>query len=135
MTPNPDNDDSSKHEAAAQSDEGSLPDQWAEIESKEKVESVQWVQVNQAHYDREDDGELVSALVMAIAEAKDVDPTDHTEMPPLYQSVDAAALEQTFFAPSKTGVEHQDGGLVTFQYNGYKVALRTDGWISVYEPR
>jgi hypothetical protein len=93
------------------------------------------VQVQQAYYERESDREPATALVQTIADAKDVDPLDSAKIPPLYESLDAAALEDTFFGPLEAGTAPQDGGVVTFHYTGYKVALRADGWIFVYESR
>jgi len=135
MPKNLNNDDGSKHESAAEPDNEVPAGQYEQVESTENVDTDQWVQVQQAHYDRTTEEELVTTLIMAIAEAKDVDPLDGAEMPPLYESLDAAALENTFFGPSGAGTDHQDGGAVTFQHSGCKVALRADGWIFVYEPR
>ena len=134
MPKNPNNDDSPTHESAAEPDNEVPPDQYEQVESAENVDTDQWVQVHQVHYDRTSEDELVTTLIMAIAEAKDVDPLDAAEMPPLYETLDAAALENTFFGPSGAGTDHQDGGAATFQYGGCKVALRADGWIFIYEP-
>jgi hypothetical protein len=134
MPKNPNN-DGSKHESEAEPDNDVPPGQYEQVESAGNVDTDQWVQVHQAHYDRTTEEELVTTLIMAIAEAKDVDPLDGTEMPPLYESLDAAALENTFFGPPGAGTEQQDGGAVTFQHCGCKVALRADGWIFVYEPQ
>ncbi len=107
-----------------------------QVESPVHVDTDQWVQVNQLHYDREENRELATALVYAIAEAKDVDPTNRAEMPPLYDSIDAQSIEETFFGPpGVNNHQREQSGAVTFMYDGYKVALRADGWIFVYEPR
>ncbi|MFC6977303.1 HalOD1 output domain-containing protein [Halomicroarcula sp. GCM10025709] len=98
------------------------------------MDTDQWVQVHQEHYDRESDGELATALAFAIAEAKGVDPLNHTEMPPLYEFIDAQALEETFFGPSGAGTRRTEAGAITFMYDNHKIALQSDGWISVYEP-
>jgi len=134
MTGPPNNDDSAP-EDAVEPDDGDAPDSWPSGELQERVDPDQWVQVHQTQYDRESDRELATALVRAIAEAKGVDPLDSAEMPPLFESIDAAALEDTFFGPPGADTGHQDGGIVTFRYTEYKVALRADGWIFVYEPR
>ena len=132
MPKTPNNDDGSKHESAAEPDNEVPPDQYKQVESAENVDADQWMQVHQVHYDRTTEDELVTILIMAIAEAKDVDPLDAAEMPPLYESLDAAALENTFFG--SPGTNHQDGGAVIFKYGGCKVTLRADGWIFIYEP-
>jgi hypothetical protein len=134
MTGNP-NDDESTPEDAADSDDVELSDYKLSDEPQAEIATDGWNLVEQAHYDREGDRELATALVTAIADAKDVDPLDSAAMPPLYESLDVAALEATFFGPSGAGPDHQEDGLVTFHYTGYKVALRDDGWIFVYEPR
>lgn len=98
------------------------------------VDAGEWVQVTQLKYDRESEGELATALVNAIAEAKGVNPLDHAQMPPLYESVDAQALEETFFGLSGVDTDREEAGTITFRYSGYTILLRSDGWIFVYEP-
>ena len=93
-----------------------------------------WSQVTQRHYEPDGTGELTTPIVFAIADAKGVSPSD-LKSPPLYECVDASTLEDTFFGPSGAKRAPQDGGIVTFHYTGYKVALRADGWIFVYESR
>ena len=134
MTGNQNNDDSTP-EDAVEPDDGAVPDHWTPGQPQQEIDTSQWLQVNQASYDRESDGELVTALVEAIADAKDADPLDSAEMPPLYEALDAAALEDTFFGPPGAEKAPQGGGFVEFHYTGYKVALRADGWIFVYESR
>lgn len=108
-------------------------DKYEQMDPVENADTDQWVQVSQTHYDRECEGELATELVFAIAEAMNVDPLDHTKMPPLYESVDAQALEETFFGPSGADTQRDEAGAVTFMYNGHKAALRSDGWIFVYK--
>ncbi|RBI60815.1 hypothetical protein DMJ13_17980 [halophilic archaeon] len=92
-----------------------------------------WTQVVQRHYDPDDDGELTTALVFAIADAKGIAPTD-LKSPPVYDCIDAAALEDTFFGPETDGESRHGVGTVEFRYDGYLVHTRSDGWIQVYEP-
>ena len=134
MTRNPNNDDSTPEDVVEPDDEV-VPDHWTAGEPQAEIDTSQWVQVNQTAYERENNGELVTALVEAIADAKDVDPLDSAKMPPLYESLDTAALEDTFFGPSGAERPPRDGGFVEFHYTGYKVTLRADGWIFVYESR
>lgn len=91
-----------------------------------------WMQAAQRHYDPERDTELTTALVYAIAEAADVPPTD-LKSPPLYECVDAAALENTFFGQKENGEQPESTGTVEFHYADYRVTVRNDGWIQVYE--
>lgn len=114
-------------------DTGTGPDTFTDVESATDIDTDQWVMVNQTHYDRSSDVELTTKIIQSIAEAKGVDPTD-TELPPLYYSVDAQSLEETFFGPSGAGTERDESGTLAFRYDGCKVGLRADGWISVYEP-
>lgn len=108
--------------------DGELPDEHVEMDDE-------WVRVTETHYDRESGRELATALVFAIADAKGVDPLDHSEMPPLYESVDVQSLEDTFFGPSGHGPERDEAVALTFTYADLKVTLRADGWIFVSEPR
>ncbi len=105
------------------------------VEATENVDTDQWTQVHQARYERDQDGELATALVFAIADAKDADPLDRDAMPLLYHSIDAQALEETFFGPSGLDTQRKQTGAVNFEYDGHMVTLRADGWIFVYEPR
>ena len=98
-------------------------------------DTTNWVLLQQAHYDRTSAGELATALAYTIADAKGVDPLDRDEMPPLYDYIDAQALEESFFGPSGADTPREEDGVVTFSYTGYKVAFSADGWIFVYEPR
>lgn len=120
-------------ENSTKSTEDTTPDEWNYTESVATVTTDDWVQIHQAYYDREGEEELGTTLVLAIADAIDADPLAPSQMPPLYESVDAQALEETFFGPMGAGTRRDEGGAVTFHYNGYKVALRADGWIFIYE--
>ena len=128
-----DNGDAPAAEHSIDSTEDTTPHEWNHAESVATVTTDDWVQIHQAHYDREGEEELVTTLMEAIAEAINADPLDPSQMPPLYESVDAQALEETFFGPMGAGTRRDEGGAVTFHYNGYKVALRIDGWIFIYE--
>lgn len=105
------------------------------VESVRDVNTDEWTQINQVHYDHDDDEELVTTLAFAIADAKDVDPLDYAEMPPLYESVNTKSLAETFFGHHGSGNRRGETGVVTFEYTGYRVTLRADGWIFVYEPQ
>jgi hypothetical protein len=92
---------------------------------------AQWTQAAQRQYDPADDFDLTSEVVSAVAAAADVDPVA-IEGPPLYDSIDAAALEATLFG---TGGRRHNVGTVEFHYLGYRVRVASDGWIRVYERR
>lgn len=85
-----------------------------------------WVEVARGDYDPESDFDLTSAVVSAVADAAGADPTA-LNGPPLYDSVDAAALESSLFgegAPDRSA---------EFRYLGYRVVVDSDGRIRVYE--
>jgi hypothetical protein len=90
-------------------------------------------QAAQRHYDPDGTEELTTAIVYAVADAEDR-PAGELRSPPLYESVDAAALERTFFGPDVAGESRQGVGTVEFRYAGYLVTVRSDGWIRVHEP-
>lgn len=90
------------------------------------------VQTVQRHYDPEQDEELTTAIVFAIAEAEGIPATD-IRSPRLYDCVDAAALEETFFGLDVTDRPRRSVGSVEFRYDDYLVKVRSDGWIQVFE--
>ncbi|MFC7132740.1 MULTISPECIES: HalOD1 output domain-containing protein [Salinibaculum] len=91
-----------------------------------------WRQVAQRHYDPDEDGELTTVLVFAIAEARDVSP-DEVKSPPLYAVADVPAIEAALFN-SETETESRQGTVtIKFRYADYLVKTRSDGWIQVYE--
>lgn len=95
---------------------------------------TRWAQVAQRHFDPDRDRELVVTVVFAIAEARGVDPTE-VRSPPLYECVDLAALEETFFGPDVAATARQGSGAVEFRYEEFLVKVRSDGWAQVYEER
>ncbi len=96
-----------------------------------KKSDPHWRQVAQRHYDPCDEVELTTAIVFAIADAKNVDPTALTS-PQLYDCIDAAALEDTFFGAGT--LSKQSTGTVQFRYDTYLIRVDADGWIRVFEP-
>jgi len=57
---------------------------------------TQWIQVAQRHYQPDGSDELVTDIALAIADAKEIDPTE-LKSPTLYESIDVEALEETIF--------------------------------------
>ena len=92
-----------------------------------------WSQVAQRNYEPDGDRELTTVIVYAIAEAKGCAPNE-VRSPPLYESVDVPAIEAAFFGPTGADDLRQGVGTVEFQYTGYRVKVRSDGWVQVYEP-
>ncbi|MCL9814193.1 HalOD1 output domain-containing protein [Natranaeroarchaeum aerophilus] len=95
--------------------------------------NTHWSQVAQRHYRPDGKRELTTVIVYAIAEAEDRSPGE-IKSPPLYESVDVPAIEAAFFGPDVTENSRQGVGTVEFQYTGYLVKVRSDGWVQVYEP-
>ncbi|WP_256393882.1 HalOD1 output domain-containing protein [Natronoarchaeum rubrum] len=91
-----------------------------------------WQQVAQRLYEPDRDGDLTTAIVFALAEAEDVSPNE-MKTPPLYDSVDVAGIEQTFFGLDTDEGARQGTGTVEFRYTEYLVKVRSDGWIQIYE--
>lgn len=92
-------------------------------------QDAHWHQIAQRLYDPGRDEELTTAIVFALADAAGVEPTELTS-PPLYEVVDAAAIEETFFG---SGRAKPGSGTVEFRYEEYRVEVRSDGWIHVFE--
>ena len=93
-------------------------------------DDTRWRQVAQRLYEPDGDEELPTAVVFAVADAAGVSPTEMTS-PPLYEVVDATAVEDGLFG---SGREKPDAGTVEFRYAGYRVEIRSDGWILIFEP-
>lgn len=127
--------ESSDEETYVASDDTESLAETGQVESGDSVDTERWTQVQQAHYDRNQEEELTTTLVFAIAAAKGVDPLDHDAMPPIYESIDVQSLEDAFFGPSGADTQRSQAGAVNFQYDGLTISLRADGWISVYEPQ
>ena len=94
------------------------------------TDEPRWRQVAQRLYEPDGDEELTTAIVFAVADAAGVSPTE-VRSPPLYEVVDAAAIEDVFFG---SGRETRGTGTVEFRYQGYRVEIRSDGWIVIFEP-
>jgi hypothetical protein len=87
-------------------------------------------QVAQRHFDPEAE-ELTTAIIFAVAEGAGVEPGALDT--PLYEVIDAAALQDTFFGPEVSEGSRQGVGSVEFRYEGYHVAVESNGWIRVQE--
>lgn len=97
-------------------------------------DSGEWQQAVRTQYDPDCDDELGTKIVYAVADAKAVDPLD--QLPVLHDVVDAEYLEESFLASGTVpAVASDSGGHVTFEYAGVLVAVESDGWITVYQPR
>jgi hypothetical protein len=88
--------------------------------------------VEQAHYERGGRDDLTTTIIGAVAAVKRVSPTELKD-PVLYDCVDIAALEDSFFGPSIVGERRDAVGSVEFGFGEYRVEVSSDGWVSVYE--
>lgn len=109
-----------------------MPTNGGTADDEPAADTPEWVQAAQLHYDPVEFGELTTAVVYAIADAMDMDPVE-VKHPSLYESVDVASLEKTFFGPDVRGDSRQGVGTVEFLYGDHLVTVKSDGWIQVYE--
>lgn len=80
-------------------------------------------------YDRAEAGAPALAVVRAIADASDVDPTALT---PLHEYIDTDALDRLF--DESRGNDGPWGRVLGFTVNGWNVFVRDDGRIRVCDP-
>lgn len=91
-----------------------------------------WEQATQRLYKPDKDGELTTAVVFAIADVMGVSP-DEVKSPPLYETVDVAAIEDAFFGFGSEEGAQEGTGSVEFRYTETLVKVRSDGWIQVFK--
>ena len=96
-------------------------------------DSGEWQQATQTQYDSDRDGELGTAVVYAVADAKDADPLDHAKLPVLHDLVDAEYLEETLLADGDATRPSDSRSHVSFEYANVMVTVENNGWITVYE--
>lgn len=92
-----------------------------------------WQLVEQRAYDRADSFDLTVVIVEAVAAAEGVGIMD-IDAPPLYDVVDVAAIEDSFFGTRVAGKRRDSVGSVDFEYHGFRATVRSDGWVQVTEP-
>jgi hypothetical protein len=94
---------------------------------------TEWRVVEQRAYERAEGDDLTTVIVGAVAAAEGVDITA-VRSPPLFEVVDTAAVENGFFGPRVAGERRDSVGTVEFEYRGFRVTVRSDGWVQVAEP-
>lgn len=92
-----------------------------------------WQVVEQRAYDRDGPDDLTTVVVETVAAAEGVDMTA-IRSPPLFEVVDTSAIEAGFFGPETSGENRDSVGRVDFEYRGFRVTVRSDGWVLVAEP-
>lgn len=65
------------------------------------ADETHWQQAAQRHYDPDRGEGLTAGIVFAIAAAEDVSPSELTSLP-LYEVVDVAGIEQSFFGADQS---------------------------------
>ncbi|WP_458205251.1 HalOD1 output domain-containing protein [Haladaptatus sp. NG-SE-30] len=95
-------------------------------------EESEWNLVQQAQYDQDGRHDLTTTIISAIADAEGVSLTE-VDKPILYECVDVTALEDAFFGPYVEGHSRDSVSTAEFEYGDYRVVIKSDGWISVYE--
>jgi len=104
-----------------------------ENDGKQPIDAeTEWTQVAQRHYDPDGNMELTTAIVYALADAKEINPRA-VKSPPIYECIDVPAMEDAFFGPDGAAGSRQGIGSVTFRYADYQVEVQSDGWIQVSE--
>ena len=88
-----------------------------------------WTFEAQVQYDPTEPRDLTTVIIMAIAEAEGV-PMTEILSPPLYDVIDVAAMESALFGRPTVSNEGTDSA-VEFRYNGFKVTVEADGWVTV----
>ncbi|KZN22566.1 hypothetical protein A4G99_19050 [Haladaptatus sp. R4] len=101
-----------------------------ESESKVSLDGGEQI-LEQAQYKRAGCDDLTTTIVVAIAAAEGISPAELKE-PILYDCVDIAALEDSFFGPRVAGDRRDAVGSVEFEFGTYRVEVSSDGWVSVY---
>jgi hypothetical protein len=84
----------------------------------------------QAHYDHDEQHDLTTTIIFAVADAEGVDPVE-IKTPPLYDYVDAVAVEEALFGPARRRQNHTGTEAIAFSYRGHDITVRSDGWVSV----
>lgn len=90
--------------------------------------------VEQRLYDPTSGPDLTTVIVEAVAAAEGVDATDIKE-PLLYDVVDVAAVKDALFGTGPSDARGMSGGSLTFEYRGFQITVRGDGWVQVAKPR
>ncbi|WP_435073958.1 HalOD1 output domain-containing protein [Halorubrum sp. HHNYT27] len=94
---------------------------------------TRWRQVAQRHHEPGKNDELVTDIVLAVADAEGVDMTE-LRAPPLYEVVDVVGIEKAFFGQNQHNNARPGTGTIEFHYAGYLIKVRSDGWVQVHEP-
>lgn len=101
-------------------------------DSTDDREATEWRVIEQRAYDPADGPELTTVVIEAIAAASGAD-VRRIKDPPLYEAVDIVAVNDALFGPFENGRRDVTGGSIDFEYRGYRITVRGDGWVQVAE--
>ncbi|WP_255151564.1 HalOD1 output domain-containing protein [Halorarius halobius] len=96
-------------------------------------EDADWGVIEQRAYDPESDQDLTTVVIEAVAAAED-EPVASIKEPLLYEVVDIAAVNDALFGTKLTDTKGVTGGSLDFEYRGFRITVRGDGWVQVAEP-
>lgn len=102
-------------------------------DSMDETEAAEWRVTEQRVYDPAAGPDLTTVVIEAVAAADGVS-ISRIKDPPLYEVVDIAAVKDALFGPSENGTRGVTGGSLDFEYRGYRITVRGDGWVQVAEP-
>lgn len=89
--------------------------------------------LEQRVYEPDLGADLTTVVIEAVAAAEGVSITEVKE-PPLYEVVDIAAIKEALFDAKATDTRGVNGGTLGFEYRGYHITVRGDGWVQVAKP-
>lgn len=93
---------------------------------------TEWELVVQTPFEVAKSDGLTTTIVYAVAEAEGIAPRD-LKHPPLFDVVDISALEAAFFGNHDGDRVHDPNSSTEFMYRDYRVVVKSDGWVHVYE--
>jgi hypothetical protein len=74
--------------------------------------------------------ELVTVIIETVAAVEGVEPTAITN-PVLYREVDIESVKDALFGADYHGDRGLNDVSVSFDYRGFRVTIRSDGWVQV----
>lgn len=95
-------------------------------------QEAEWVQVSQAPFDEGSPDELTVTIIELVADAEGISSRD-VKSPPLYDTVDTAALEAAHSGSERRGQARESTASTEFVYRGFRVVVQSDGWVRLYE--
>lgn len=95
--------------------------------------AAEWTVLEQRMYEPDDGPDLTTVVIEAVAAAEGKEITSIKE-PSLYEAVDITAVKDALFGARLLDERGVAGGSLDFEYRGFRITLRGDGWVQVAEP-